>query len=250
MNIYTGKDCLRSEELKIAITKSDFDKDLIKIVSTLNSYKLNYNLNLSFHIYCKYSGLLPINITVFNLDPYNPNILNESRVNSGYLIGGDFSFQRMLYAVWIIKICFFKILSLIDTINQKIEIKEWNRFKFKNYDYKNKTWLFINIPYPLFSDPYSDPEIKIINPCMRIYKCVKEAKISKTSEFKLSFKNLSGVHTKALLPSKPNVRYPIVQAIVIKDRNPIGKFKSIPAAKGIVTIFITVEGIFHEHLHN
>lgn len=94
MSIYTGSDCLKSEEFKIAISNSDFYKDLIKIVYKLNNYNSQLNFNLSFHIYCKYSGLLPKHATVFNLDSYNQNILNESRLNSGYILGSSFEYNK------------------------------------------------------------------------------------------------------------------------------------------------------------
>jgi hypothetical protein len=47
------------------------------------------------------------------------------------------------------------------------------------------------------------------------------------------------------IPTNPTNRYKSIQAMVIKDRNPIGKFKLTPSAKGIVTIFITPEGLHH-----
>jgi len=47
------------------------------------------------------------------------------------------------------------------------------------------------------------------------------------------------------LPANPTISYKSIQALVIKDRNPIGKFKQTPSAKGIVTIFITPEGLHH-----
>lgn len=47
------------------------------------------------------------------------------------------------------------------------------------------------------------------------------------------------------LPSDPTAQYKSIQALVIKDRSPTGKFKSKPSAKGIVTVFITVTGIFN-----
>lgn len=43
-------------------------------------------------------------------------------------------------------------------------------------------------------------------------------------------------------------KYNSVQAIVIKDRNPKGKFKQTPSAKGVVTVFITVDGVFQDNL--
>lgn len=133
-----------------------------------------------------------------------------------------------------------QILSLIDKINQNIEIIQWDFLKFQNYDYKNKTLVFVNILHP-FNDPTSDPKIKIINPIMHIYRNIKEPKISKTSE-------LYDTDRKSSLPSNPNAKYPSVQAIVIKDRNPIGKFKHTSSAKGVVTVLISVEGIFQDYL--
>lgn len=37
--------------------------------------------------------------------------------------------------------------------------------------------------------------------------------------------------------------YKTLGAIVVKDRNPKGKFKIIPSAKGIITIFISIQGL-------
>jgi hypothetical protein len=48
------------------------------------------------------------------------------------------------------------------------------------------------------------------------------------------------------LPSDPTIRYKSIQAMVIKDRSPTGKFKFKPSAKGIVTVFITVTGILND----
>nr|YP_009262066.1 LAGLIDADG endonuclease [Chrysoporthe austroafricana]AMX22141.1 LAGLIDADG endonuclease [Chrysoporthe austroafricana] len=48
-----------------------------------------------------------------------------------------------------------------------------------------------------------------------------------------------------VLPANPTNHYKSIQAIVIKDRSPIGKFKFKPSAKGVVTVFITIDGLFH-----
>lgn len=48
------------------------------------------------------------------------------------------------------------------------------------------------------------------------------------------------------IPANPTACYKHIQCRVIKDRNPIGKFKCTPSAKGKVTIFITAEGLHHD----
>ena len=72
-----------------------------------------------------------------------------------------------------------------------------------------------------------------------------EARFNRSNNISLFEASLArGIH----LPSNPTARYPIIQALVIKDRNPIGKFKSTPSVLGYVTIFITVEGIVQNNL--
>lgn len=59
--------------------------------------------------------------------------------------------------------------------------------------------------------------------------------------------NFSGVSVRGIhIPSSDLTnQYKSIQAVVIKDRSPIGKFKQKPWAKGIVAVFISTDGLFN-----
>jgi len=232
INISDKDNLWKNDELKNAIVISDFYNDLVKIVGDLRIG--NYNFYL--HIYSEYSGLLME--SVFNFDQDNKKILSEMRAYHGYIKYSGFSLDKHFTSSsqrdhGVLGFIF----NLIYGIYKNIELNQNSLYKINNYNYNQETLIFIQKNYPFLQE-----KRKLINSSMNIYMDYKKPTPSKSS--------LITNNSPVLLPNNPNAKYTSIQAIVIKDRNPIGKFKPTPGAKGIVTVFITVEGIFQNILQH
>lgn len=56
------------------------------------------------------------------------------------------------------------------------------------------------------------------------------------------------VHIYLKIPNSLFFREPVLDALVVKDRNPLGKFKLSPKFLGVVTVFISIEGLCQDAL--